>query len=319
MIVCRVYWKPCYYFSSRLATLVLFRISSEVFLTRGNHEDSRKREYTSISGVYQLNTKNKSMSSDFLKPNSTQVPNIIIDKLMYRLPDAEFRVVIYICRRTYGFQRESDQISFSQFIDGIVKRDGTRLDGGCGLSRQSVSKALNSLTEMKLIIKEENARGNIYKINLDVDLKEVVKLLDQSSNHTGSGLPSRPKVVKVVDQQKKVTKQSQNLSEGSDDGVSEEEEKFELKSEIDILDKSNSRHLVIIGGYLDYVYDRVKENITTKKQFNSFIKANVKVASDLANAGYTDHQLTKAFDSVRRKYEGKIDWKLSTVHKELTS
>lgn len=259
------------------------------------------------------------MSSDFLKPNSTQVPNIILDKLMYRLPDAEFRVIIYICRRTYGFQRESDQISYSQFIDGIVKRDGTRLDGGCGLSRPSVSKALNTLLELKLIIKEKNARGDIYKINLDVDLREVVKYLDQLSSLTGSGKATLPKPVKVLNLQKKVTKESQNLSEGSDESVSEEEEKFELKSEIEILDKSNSRHLVIIGGYLDYVYDRVKENITTKKQFNSFIKQNVKVASDLANAGYTDVQIGKAFASVRRKYEGKIDWKLSTVHKELTS
>lgn len=251
--------------------------------------------------------------SDFLKPNSTQVPNIILDKLMYRLPDAEFRVVIYICRRTYGFQRESDQISYSQFIDGIVKRDGTRLDGGCGLSRPSVSKALNTLVELKLVIKEKNARGDIYKINLDVDLKEVVKVLDQLSSLTGSSKVALPKVVKVLNLQKKVTKESQSLSSEEDDSV------FVLKDEIQILDQHKSRHMVIIAGYLDYVYDRVSENITTKKQFDSFIKANVKVASQLADAGYTDPQLAKAFDSVRRKYEGKIDWKLSTVHKELTS
>ena len=253
------------------------------------------------------------MSSDFLKPNSTQVPNIILDKLMYRLPDAEFRVIIYICRRTYGFQRESDQISYSQFVDGIVKRDGTRLDGGCGLSRPSVSKALNTLLELKLIIKEKNARGDIYKINLDVDLREVVKVLDQLSSLTGSGKATLPEVVKVVNSQKKVSKESQTLSSEEDERV------FVLKDEIQILDQHKSRHMVIISGYLDYVYDRVKENITTRKQFNAFIKANVKVASDLANAGYTDQQLAKAFDSVRRKYEGKIDWKLSTVHKELTS
>ena len=250
--------------------------------------------------------------SDFLKPNSTQVPNIILDKLMYRLPDAEFRVMIYICRRTYGFQREKDQISYSQFIDGIVKRDGTRLDGGCGLSRPSVSKALNTLIELKLVIKEKNVHGDIYKINLDVDFKEVVKVLDQLSSLTGSGKVALPKVVKVLNLQKKVPKESQNLSDESDDSV------FVLKEEIETLDKSPSRHLVIIGGYLDFVFERVKENITTKKQFNSFIKANVKVASDLANAGYNDNQLSRAFDKVKRKYDGKIDWKLSTVLKELT-
>lgn len=251
--------------------------------------------------------------SDFLKPNSTQVPNIILDKLMYRLPDAEFRVLIYICRRTYGFQRESDQISFTQFIDGIVKRDGTRLDGGCGLARSSLAKALASLIEMKLIIKEDNSKGNYYKVNLEVDLKEVVRLLDQFGSRTESSSVAVPKVVRQPNLQKKVTKESQKLSDESDERV------FDLKEEIQILDDHKSRHMVIIAGYLDYVFDRVKENITTRKQFNAFIKANVKVSSDLANAGYTDNQLAKAFDSVRRKYEGKIDWKLSTVHKELTS
>lgn len=253
------------------------------------------------------------MSSDFLKPNSTQVPNIILDKLMYRLPDAELRVIIYICRRTYGFQRESDQISYSQFIDGIVKRDGTRLDGGCGLARASVSKALTNLQTLGLIIKEESSKGNYYKVNLEVDFRKVVQLLDQSTSYTESSSATIPKVVQLVNTQKKVSKESQNLSSEEDERV------FVLKDEIQILDQHKSRHMVIISGYLDYVYDRVKENITTRKQFNAFIKANVKVASDLANAGYTDSQLAKAFDSVRRKYEGKIDWKLSTVHKELTS
>lgn len=264
------------------------------------------------------------MSSDYLKPNSTQVPNVILDKLMYRLPDAEFRVVIYICRRTYGFQRESDQISFSQFVDGIVKRDGTRLDGGCGLSKMSVSKALNSLVEWGLIIKQENSKGNIYKINLDVDLLQVVKLLDRSTTYTKSGKGTIPEVVKVVDTQKKVSKESQNLSGKPDESVSEEgkepeEVPINLREEIDLMDKNTRRHIVIIAGYMDFVFDRIAENVTTKNQLDAFIKENVRVASELAKAGYTDKQLAKAFDSVRRKYDGKIDWKLSTVKKELTS
>lgn len=264
------------------------------------------------------------MSSDYLKPNSTQVPNVILDKLMYRLPDAEFRVIIYICRRTYGFQRESDQISFTQFIDGIVKRDGTRLDGGCGLARSSLSKALASLIEMKLIIKEDNSKGNYYKINLDVDLKEVVRLLDRFGSNTGSSSATVPEVVRLPNQQKKVTKESQNLSGKPDEGVSEEgkepeEVPINLREEIDLMDKNTRRHIVIIAGYMDFVFDRIAENVTTKNQLDAFIKENVRVASELAKAGYTDKQLAKAFDSVRRKYDGKIDWKLSTVKKELTS
>lgn len=251
--------------------------------------------------------------SDLLIPNNTQIPNIIFDKLMYRLGDAEFRVLMYICRRTYGFQRQSDQISYSQFVSGIIKKDGTRLDGGCGVGKNAVSLALKSLIDLNIIIVEKNRWGNHYRINLDVDIKELVLKKDMSLKRTGSSHATGLEVVSLQDTQKKVTKESTKLSAEADERV------FVLKEEIEILDQSKRRDMQIIGGYLDYVYDRVKDNISTRSQFSSFIKANLKIAKELSDAGYTDYQLSKAFDSVRRKYEGKIDWKLSTVHKELTS
>ena len=233
---------------------------------------------------------------------------------MYRLPNAEFRVLMYICRRTYGFQRVSDQISYSQFLDGIVTKKGERLDGGCGLYREALTKGIKNLVEIGLVIKTESSKGNYYQINLDVDLKDIaVRLSNQFGNQTESSSATEPKVVRLPNTQKKVSKQSTKLSAVAD------ERAFDLKEEIQILDQSPRRDMIIIGGYLDYVFDRVRENITTRPQFNSFIRANLKIAKELSDAGYTDSQLGKAFDSVRRKYEGKIDWKLSTVHKELTS
>lgn len=251
------------------------------------------------------------MSSDFLKPNHTQIPNILLDKLMYRLPEAELRVLLYICRRTYGFQRQSDQISYSQFVSGIITKEGIRLDGGCGLERKATSKGLKTLIDCELVIKTENSKGNYYSINLEVDLLKVVSYLDQYRRDTKSSIPTIPEVVSLRYTQKKVPKEREIATDVA--------EVFVLKEEIQILDQNKRRDMQIIGGYLDYVFDRVEENITSKKQFNSFIKANLKIAKELSDAGYTDSQLAKAFDSVKRKYEGKVDWKLSTVHKELTS
>ena len=57
-------------------------------------------------------------------PNSTQTPNIVYDFLISRLPGAEARCILYICRRTYGFHKKIDRISFSQFLNGIKSRDG---------------------------------------------------------------------------------------------------------------------------------------------------------------------------------------------------
>jgi hypothetical protein len=42
----------------------------------------------------------------FLKPNYTQVPDVILDELMANLTGAELKVLLYIVRRTFGFQKK---------------------------------------------------------------------------------------------------------------------------------------------------------------------------------------------------------------------
>ena len=50
-----------------------------------------------------------------LIPNSTQIPNVILDKIIPGIPNAEAKCLLYICRRTYGFHKEKDRISLTQF------------------------------------------------------------------------------------------------------------------------------------------------------------------------------------------------------------
>ena len=136
-----------------------------------------------------------------LIPNSTQLPNILLDKVIPLIPESEARCLIYICRRTFGFHKESDRISFSQFIDGIKDRRGTVLDYGTGLSRQSVASGLKNLIRAEAISVSKNNRGNFYKINLHMDVDKVVNLIDQSRRLTKSGLKNRPKSVYKLDTQ----------------------------------------------------------------------------------------------------------------------
>jgi phage replication O-like protein O len=109
-----------------------------------------------------------------LIPNSTQVPDIILDHWMAELSGAEFKVVMYIARRTYGFGKERDTISLTQIAEGIVRRDGTVLDRGTGISRASVARSVKTLEEMGIIIRKTNLsetgrefEENTYSINLD--------------------------------------------------------------------------------------------------------------------------------------------------------
>ena len=141
-----------------------------------------------------------------LIPNSTQIPNVILDYLIPKIPKAESMCLLYICRRTYGFHKEEDRISFTQFINGIKSKDGKQLDYGSGLSRPSVNEALKNLIKSNVISMRRDSKGNYYKINLEMDISKVVKKINQLRKLTESGKESKPKVVKLLNLQKKGNK-----------------------------------------------------------------------------------------------------------------
>ena len=88
----------------------------------------------------------------FQFPTTTPVPDEVFDVLMPQLSGAELKVLLYICRRTFGFKKPSDSISLHQIAHGIKTRDGRVLDGGTGLCKRHVIRALKVL-EKKNIIK----------------------------------------------------------------------------------------------------------------------------------------------------------------------
>ena len=120
----------------------------------------------------------------FLIPNTTQVPNVILDEWLAILTGAMLKVVLYVARRTYGFQRQSDHIAISQIVNGIVKRDGTRLDHGTGLSKSQALVAISDLEKAGVIIKRPNKAtdgGDLppeYSLNLDCNPREVMTELE---------------------------------------------------------------------------------------------------------------------------------------------
>ncbi|MGH2346622.1 MAG: replication protein, partial [Chloroflexota bacterium] len=86
-------------------------------------------------------------------PNTTPVPDVYFDLLLPDLGLAEWRVLLYVVRRTLGFKKLSDAISLDQFTDGIVTHDGARLDAGTGLSRSNVHEALNQLVMRNVLVR----------------------------------------------------------------------------------------------------------------------------------------------------------------------
>lgn len=82
----------------------------------------------------------------FITPYFTQIPNIVFDELLADLSGAEWKVLSYIMRHTYGWHKDTDDIALKQLTDGIPGQDK-----GTGLAKSTVAAALNSMEEWGLI------------------------------------------------------------------------------------------------------------------------------------------------------------------------
>ena len=118
--------------------------------------------------------------SGFQPPNYTQIPNEVFDVWMHRLTPAEFKVLLCICRKTFGFHKSEDKISFNQ------------LASITGLHKRGIQNNIKSLIEHGLIIKinSKTKSGDFdsckYKINVNFCKKD-----SQESEPYGEELSSK--------------------------------------------------------------------------------------------------------------------------------
>lgn len=154
--------------------------------------------------------------SKVLIPNSTQIPNVILDKVIPRISEADARCLLYICRRTYGFQKQRDRISLTQFVDGIVGKSGEVLDYGTGLSRPAVVGALKNLSGAGLIKVIRERSGNSFELSCELFVDKYVEkgLVDEVNRLrklTRTGKLSKPKQVKLLNPQNKGNKEKKRI------------------------------------------------------------------------------------------------------------
>ncbi len=112
-------------------------------------------------------------ANKLLIPNTTQVPNILLDKVIPKLKPGAVRVLLAIVRLTYGWGKSSDRVSLNQL--GAVT----------GLSRWGVVEAIKGLGDIVTVKQGAKGRGaNEYTLNLDITTGELVKEVDQSRKLT---------------------------------------------------------------------------------------------------------------------------------------
>jgi len=121
-------------------------------------------------------------------PNYTQTPNLFLDDHLPKMGCAETKVVLAVIRQTFGWHKQQDRISISQF------------ESLTGLSRQGVVNGIEDALERGIIQRHSSGNGYVYSLvvnEVDHQGEGVVNDVDQGSQR------SRPKVVNEVDPQKK--------------------------------------------------------------------------------------------------------------------
>jgi phage replication O-like protein O len=119
-----------------------------------------------------MTTANQATFPGFPFPNTTQIPNDVFDTLLPQLSGGELKVLMYICRRTFGFQKDSDRISLSQISKGIITKTGKVLDHGTGLCKRHVITALKTLEKKNIIIitrtVDETGQNHVNTYSLNI-------------------------------------------------------------------------------------------------------------------------------------------------------
>ena len=80
--------------------------------------------------------------------NFTRIHNDIVERLAQTdLSGSEFRCLWFLLRKTYGFQKKEDDISYSQFAEGT------------GLDRRNVMRSLDKLVQRGIVYRKENGNN----------------------------------------------------------------------------------------------------------------------------------------------------------------
>jgi|GEM_PF-2595713 len=105
----------------------------------------------SSAKMEKMNSKTDGKFEGFPPEKQTWDFPTLMNGWVHELTGAEFKVLWYIVRHTFGWQKTGDSISYRQFQEGIQRKDNTWLDRGTGLGRMAISYSLKKLEEKGFI------------------------------------------------------------------------------------------------------------------------------------------------------------------------
>ncbi len=128
------------------------------------------------------------MTASIPAPNYTQIPNIILDDWMARLNEVQIKCLLFICRKTFGWHKQQDHISISQFIEGT------------GKCERAVQGALNYLVSIGLVLKKicfsksGDPSASLFTLNMKIaqDKPKIKENLGGAASCGGVVQPAAP-------------------------------------------------------------------------------------------------------------------------------
>jgi hypothetical protein len=90
----------------------------------------------------------------------------IVNGWWHRLTGSEQKVLDYILRHTWGYDKDKDAISFSQFRNGIYsKKEHKWIDRGTGLKNDAINKAIKGLEKKGFILTvKKEGKTTLFKL-----------------------------------------------------------------------------------------------------------------------------------------------------------
>lgn len=123
----------------------------------------------------------------------------------------ELAVALFIIRKTYGFQKKQDEISLTQFQEGVKR------------SRQTIVTALKNLQLVGVVrlVKRgtSKAHSNLYAINKYWDTWKVVKTARLVKRKRGTSLTEAPQLVQTARHTKETKEKTKERASQSDAGL----------------------------------------------------------------------------------------------------
>jgi len=250
--------------------------------------------------------------------NYTRIVNKSLEELVkVSLLGAEYAVVLFVIRKTYGFGKTEDQISLSQFEEGTNR------------SRPTVMKALKNLQLVNILqlvkVGDSKTASSIWRFNKYYTTWKLVKPSKLVKDRSSTGKEKLKQLVKTPLHTKDNTKENTKVvspklpkekKKRSDSYADPRPES--LQEYVDKMRKSPLRHMNLLAEYAD----EIQVSNKTRGQWNEFTARHVANAAKLA--AYDDVRIAKAMDKLMsqvfsdRNPRGHITkWDLGTVLKHI--